>query len=43
MNIRLNLVALQTIVRKEVVRVLRIWIQTIVPPAITGLPERRQG
>jgi ABC-2 type transport system permease protein len=35
MNIRLNLVALQTIVRKEVVRVLRIWIQTIVPPAIT--------
>ena len=35
MNIRLNMVALQTIVRKEVVRVLRIWIQTIVPPAIT--------
>ena len=35
MNIRLNLIALQTIVRKEVVRVLRIWIQTIVPPAIT--------
>jgi len=35
MNIRLNLVALQTIVRKEVIRVLRIWIQTIVPPAIT--------
>jgi ABC-2 type transport system permease protein len=35
MNIRLNLVALQTIVRKEVVRVLRIWIQTIGPPAIT--------
>ena len=34
MNIKLNLVALQTIVRKEVVRVLRIWIQTIVPPAI---------
>ena len=35
MNIDLNLVALQTIVRKEIVRVLRIWIQTIVPPAIT--------
>jgi ABC-2 type transport system permease protein len=34
-NIKLNLVALQTIVRKEVVRVLRIWVQTIVPPAIT--------
>jgi len=34
-NIKLNLIALQTIVRKEVVRVLRIWVQTIVPPAIT--------
>jgi ABC-2 type transport system permease protein len=34
-NIGLNLVALRTIVRKEVVRVLRIWVQTIVPPAIT--------
>ena len=35
MNIALNIVALQTIVRKEIVRVLRIWIQTVVPPAIT--------
>ena len=35
MNLKLNIVALQTIVRKEVVRVLRIWVQTIVPPAIT--------
>lgn len=35
MNIELNLVALKTIVRKEVLRVLRIWVQTIVPPAIT--------
>ncbi len=35
MNIRLNLVAANTIVRKEVIRVLRIWVQTIVPPAIT--------
>lgn len=35
MNVALNLVALRTIVRKEVVRVLRIWVQTIVPPAIT--------
>ncbi len=35
MNVRLNVVAFETIVRKEVVRVLRIWIQTIVPPAIT--------
>ena len=35
MNVSLNLVALSTIVRKEIVRVLRIWIQTVVPPAIT--------
>jgi ABC-2 type transport system permease protein len=34
-NIALNVVAMKTIVRKEMVRVLRIWIQTIVPPAIT--------
>jgi len=34
-NVSLNIVALQTIVRKEVTRVLRIWIQTVVPPAIT--------
>ncbi len=33
--IRINLVGLMTIVRREVHRVLRIWIQTIVPPAIT--------
>ena len=33
--LRLNLVALYTILRKEVIRILRIWIQTIVPPAIT--------
>ena len=35
MNVKLNLIAIQTIVRKEVIRVLRIWVQTIVPPAIT--------
>jgi len=35
MNIALNLVAAKTIIRKEVMRVLRIWVQTIVPPAIT--------
>jgi len=34
-NVALNLVAMKTIVRKEIVRVLRIWVQTIVPPAIT--------
>ena len=35
MNLALNLVAVKTIVRKEMSRVLRIWVQTIVPPAIT--------
>ena len=35
MNVALNLVAVKTIIRKEMVRVLRIWVQTIVPPAIT--------
>jgi len=33
--LKINLVGLLTIVRKEVNRVLRIWVQTIVPPAIT--------
>ena len=32
---RINLVGLTTIVVKEVRRVLRIWVQTIVPPAIS--------
>ena len=35
MNIGLNLIAVKTLIRKEVMRVLRIWVQTIVPPAIT--------
>lgn len=30
-----NVVALQTIVRKEVIRFMRIWSQTLLPPAIT--------
>ena len=34
-NFKLNWVAFRTLVRKEIVRVLRIWVQTIVPPAIT--------
>lgn len=33
--LQVNLVGLATIVRKEINRVLRIWVQTIVPPAIT--------
>ena len=35
MNISLNWVGLKTIIRKEFFRVVRIWVQTIVPPAIT--------
>jgi ABC-2 type transport system permease protein len=33
--VAINLIAFATIVRKEVRRVLRIWVQTIIPPAIT--------
>jgi ABC-2 type transport system permease protein len=33
--LRVNLIGLATIVRKESRRVVRIWVQTIVPPAIT--------
>ena len=33
--VKVNLIGLETIVLKEVRRVLRIWLQTIVPPAIT--------
>ena len=35
MSARINWVGFQTIVRKEITRILRIWGQTIVPPAIT--------
>ena len=35
MNVRTQLVALYTLVRKEYTRVFRIWVQTIVPPAMT--------
>jgi ABC-2 type transport system permease protein len=34
-NLLLNAIAVKTLVRKEMIRVVRIWIQTIVPPAIT--------
>ncbi len=33
--LRINLIGLLTIIIKEVRRVVRIWVQTIVPPAIT--------
>lgn len=35
MSVHPNLTALYTIVRREVMRILRIWGQTLVPPAIT--------
>ena len=35
MTFRLNWIGFLTLVRKEVIRVVRIWVQTIVPPAIT--------
>ena len=35
MNLSLNWVALKTLLAKEFIRVIRIWVQTIVPPAIT--------
>ena len=34
-RVRENAVALATLVRKEYVRIVRIWVQTLVPPAIT--------
>jgi ABC-2 type transport system permease protein len=33
--LRINIVGLGTIIRREIRRVVRIWVQTIVPPAIT--------
>jgi ABC-2 type transport system permease protein len=35
MSLRRNFVALETIVIKEVLRFTRIWVQTVLPPAIT--------
>jgi ABC-2 type transport system permease protein len=34
-NARKNLIALGTVVRREIMRILRIWGQTLMPPAIT--------
>lgn len=33
--LRINLISLKTIIRKEYIRITRIWIQTLIPPAIT--------
>ena len=35
MNFFEQMIALRTIIRKEIQRFLRIWIQTIIPPSIT--------
>lgn len=35
MPIKLQLIAFYTIIRKEITRFMRIWVQTILPPAIT--------
>jgi len=35
MNASTNLVALYTVARREVVRIVRIWTQTLIPPIIT--------
>ncbi|HRH78796.1 MAG TPA: ABC transporter permease, partial [Cellvibrionaceae bacterium] len=35
MNMQQQLIAFNTIVRKEVRRFTRIWVQTLLPPAIT--------
>ena len=35
MSTRANLVAIHTIARREISRIMRIWAQTLVPPAIT--------
>jgi ABC-2 type transport system permease protein len=35
MNISLMLTALYTIMRKEMIRILRIWPQTLIPPVVT--------
>ena len=35
MNLQLNWVAFKTLIAKEFIRIIRIWIQTVVPPAIT--------
>ena len=34
-NAAANLVALNTLIRREIVRIMRIWTQTLIPPAIT--------
>ena len=35
MDLKRQLIALYTVARKEVIRIMRIWIQTLMPPVIT--------
>ena len=35
MSVESNFIAFQTIVRKEIVRFTRIWVQTVLPPAVS--------
>lgn len=37
MSASANLIALHTVVRREIVRMMRLWVQTLIPPAITML------
>jgi ABC-2 type transport system permease protein len=34
-NLAANMIALRTIARREIVRIIRIWTQTLIPPVIT--------
>ena len=35
MNYMMNLIGFKTILKKEIIRILRIWPQTLIPPIIT--------
>ena len=35
MNLSTNLIALYTVTRREIIRIMRIWTQTLIPPVIT--------
>lgn len=37
MNTKLKLTALKTILRREFIRIIRIWIQTLIPPVIMSI------
>jgi ABC-2 type transport system permease protein len=35
MNASINMIALYTVARREIIRIMRIWTQTLIPPVIT--------